>query len=124
MRMGLIHCPETSVNNCHMTPRNTPEDRRFNQHRGGSLKLRHINLLHGKNLLCRCKLCVAVAEILQSKIVVQLFYLKDFTNESSVCYFHVCMTAWVQQQVFSSCSTSESVTFAVATYALNCTLCR
>jgi hypothetical protein len=35
-----IHCPETSINNYHTTPRNTPEDRRFRQHRGGSLKSR------------------------------------------------------------------------------------
>jgi hypothetical protein len=28
-RMGPIRCPETSVNNCHTMPRNTPEDRRF-----------------------------------------------------------------------------------------------
>jgi hypothetical protein len=26
------------VNNCHTMPRNTPEDRGFHQHRGGSLK--------------------------------------------------------------------------------------
>jgi hypothetical protein len=37
---GLIHCPETSVNNYHMPPHNTPEDPRFYQHRGGSLKSR------------------------------------------------------------------------------------
>ena len=36
--MGPIRCPETSVNNYHTTPCNTPEDRRFHQHRGGSLK--------------------------------------------------------------------------------------
>ena len=29
MRMGPIRCPETSVNNYHTTPHNTPEDRRF-----------------------------------------------------------------------------------------------
>jgi hypothetical protein len=29
---------ETSVNNYHKTPRNTPEERRYHQHRGGSLK--------------------------------------------------------------------------------------
>ena len=28
-RMGPIRCPETSVKNYHTTPRNTPEDRRF-----------------------------------------------------------------------------------------------
>jgi hypothetical protein len=32
--------PETSVNNYHTTPRNTPEERRSHQHRGGSLKSR------------------------------------------------------------------------------------
>jgi hypothetical protein len=36
--MGSIHCPETSVNNYHTTPRNFPEERRFHQHRGGSLE--------------------------------------------------------------------------------------
>jgi hypothetical protein len=29
VRMGPIRCPETSVNNYHTTPCNTPEDRRF-----------------------------------------------------------------------------------------------
>jgi hypothetical protein len=29
VRMGPVRCPETSVNNYHTTPRNTPEDRRF-----------------------------------------------------------------------------------------------
>jgi hypothetical protein len=38
--MGPIRCPETSANNYHTTPHNTPEDRRFHQHRGGSLKSR------------------------------------------------------------------------------------
>jgi hypothetical protein len=38
LKMGPIRCPETSVNNYHMTPRNIPEDRRYHQHRGGSLK--------------------------------------------------------------------------------------
>jgi hypothetical protein len=28
-RMGPVRCPETSVNNYHTTPRNTPEYRRF-----------------------------------------------------------------------------------------------
>jgi hypothetical protein len=31
-------CPETSVIKYHTTPRNTPEERRSHQHRGGSLK--------------------------------------------------------------------------------------
>ena len=34
----IDYCPETSVNNYHTTPSNTPEDRRFHQHRGGNLK--------------------------------------------------------------------------------------
>jgi hypothetical protein len=38
MRMGLIRCPKTSVNSYHTTLCNIPEDRRFHQHRGGSLK--------------------------------------------------------------------------------------
>jgi hypothetical protein len=39
-RMGPIRCPETSVTNYHTTPCNYPEDHRFHQHRGWSLKLR------------------------------------------------------------------------------------
>jgi hypothetical protein len=31
-------CPETTLKNYHTTSRNTPEDRRFHQHHGGSLK--------------------------------------------------------------------------------------
>ena len=31
VRMGEIRYPETSVNNYHTTPLNTPEDRRFQQ---------------------------------------------------------------------------------------------
>jgi hypothetical protein len=38
VRMGQIRCPETSVNNYHTTPCNNPEDHRFHQHCGGSLK--------------------------------------------------------------------------------------
>jgi uncharacterized membrane protein YbaN (DUF454 family) len=38
VKMGPIRCPETSVNNYHTTPCNNPEDQRFHQHRGGSLK--------------------------------------------------------------------------------------
>jgi hypothetical protein len=37
---GPICCPETSVNNYHTTPRNIAEERKSNQHRGGSLKSR------------------------------------------------------------------------------------
>jgi hypothetical protein len=36
--MGPIRCPETSVNNYRTTPRNIPEDHRFYQYRGCSLK--------------------------------------------------------------------------------------
>jgi hypothetical protein len=59
-----------------------------------------INPSCGNNLLCICEMCVAVEEILQSKTVVQLFYLKDFTNASSVHCLRLCMTTRVQQQVF------------------------
>jgi hypothetical protein len=38
VRMEPIRCPETSVNNYHKTSCNNPKDRRFQQHRGGSLK--------------------------------------------------------------------------------------
>jgi hypothetical protein len=36
--IGKERCPETSVNNYHTTLCNNPEDHRFHQHRGGSLK--------------------------------------------------------------------------------------
>jgi len=36
--MGPIGCTETSVQNCHFTLRNTPEERRFHLRRGGNLK--------------------------------------------------------------------------------------
>jgi hypothetical protein len=42
LKMGPIRCPETSVKNDHTTPRNIPEERKYHQHRGGSLKLEHI----------------------------------------------------------------------------------
>jgi hypothetical protein len=38
VKMGPIHCPETSVNNYFTTPHNIPEERRSHQHCGGSLK--------------------------------------------------------------------------------------
>ena len=43
--MGLIGCPETSVQNYHTTLRNIPEQHRSHLHRGGSLELRKLNLL-------------------------------------------------------------------------------
>jgi hypothetical protein len=43
--MGPIHCPETSVNNFHTTPRNIPEERRSHQLRGGSLKSKKVTYL-------------------------------------------------------------------------------
>jgi hypothetical protein len=43
--MGPIRCPETSANNYHTTSCNYPEDNRFHQHRGGSLKSRLYLLL-------------------------------------------------------------------------------
>jgi hypothetical protein len=39
LKMAPIRCPETSANNYHTTPPNIPEQRRYHQHRGGSLKL-------------------------------------------------------------------------------------
>jgi hypothetical protein len=38
LKMGPIRWPETSVNDYHSTLRNTPEERRSHQHRGGSPK--------------------------------------------------------------------------------------
>jgi hypothetical protein len=38
LKTGPIRCPETSVKNYHATLRNTPEVRRYRQHRDGSLK--------------------------------------------------------------------------------------
>ena len=40
LKMGRIGCPETSVNKYQFTPRNIPEDWRYNLRRSGSLKLR------------------------------------------------------------------------------------
>jgi hypothetical protein len=40
LKRGPIRCPETSVQNYHLWPRNTPEERRSHIHRGGSLKSR------------------------------------------------------------------------------------
>jgi hypothetical protein len=58
---------DTSVNNYHTTPRNTPEDRRFNQLRGGSLK-------------SKCTLLVALFETfgVHSKIVL---FTDTFSNQ-------------------------------------------
>jgi hypothetical protein len=36
--MGPLGCPETSVQNYHSALRNTPEERRYHVHRGGSVK--------------------------------------------------------------------------------------
>jgi hypothetical protein len=38
--MGLVGCPETSVRNYHFSLRSSPEERRLNLLRGGSLKSR------------------------------------------------------------------------------------
>jgi hypothetical protein len=40
LKMGPIGCLETSVQNCHSTLRNIPEERRSHLHHGGSLKSR------------------------------------------------------------------------------------
>jgi hypothetical protein len=45
VKMGPIRCPETSLNNYHTTPRNIPEERRYLQHRGESLKSK-------RNIIC------------------------------------------------------------------------
>jgi hypothetical protein len=37
LKMGAIHYPETSLNNCHATPRNVPEERRSNRYENGAL---------------------------------------------------------------------------------------
>jgi hypothetical protein len=39
-----VSCPETSVKNYHMTPRNTPVEHRSHQHCDGSLKPRLVHL--------------------------------------------------------------------------------
>jgi hypothetical protein len=54
VRMEPIRCPETSVNNYHTTPCNNPEDQRFNQHRGGSLKSRLLREICKKNYFKQC----------------------------------------------------------------------
>jgi hypothetical protein len=51
VKMGPISCPETSVNNYHTTPCNYPEDHKFHQHRGGSLKSNlttNVNIIGGQ----------------------------------------------------------------------------
>jgi hypothetical protein len=40
LKMGPVRCPDTSVKDYHSTVRNTPEECRSHQHRGGSLKSR------------------------------------------------------------------------------------
>jgi hypothetical protein len=44
--MGPIGCSETSAQNYHSTPRNTPEECRSHLHRGGSLKSRNLGTKH------------------------------------------------------------------------------
>jgi hypothetical protein len=51
VKMGPTRCPETSVNNYHMTPCNYPEDHRLHQHRGRSLKSRIIAFTRKTNVL-------------------------------------------------------------------------
>jgi hypothetical protein len=41
-KLGLIGCPEASVQNCHSTLRNIPELHRSHLHRGGCLKTRKL----------------------------------------------------------------------------------
>jgi hypothetical protein len=53
MKIGPIRCPETSVNNYHTKPRNSPEDGRFHQHRGGSLKSKYRFLFHINLFACK-----------------------------------------------------------------------
>jgi hypothetical protein len=45
LKMGLIRCPETLVNNYHTTPCNIPEECRTYQHHGGSLKLMEVSCI-------------------------------------------------------------------------------
>jgi len=40
LNMGPIGCPETSVRNCHYSPRNSQEERSPHQYHGGRLKSR------------------------------------------------------------------------------------
>jgi hypothetical protein len=41
--MGPILCPETSLKDYHSTLRDIPEERRYHEHRGGSLTSRKRN---------------------------------------------------------------------------------
>jgi hypothetical protein len=52
-KMGPIGCPETSVKDYHSTLRNIPEERRYRQHRGGSLRSR----------MCYDCVCVTVLSV-------------------------------------------------------------
>jgi hypothetical protein len=60
VKMGPIRCPETSVNNYHKTPGNTPEDRRFHQRRGGSVKSRLILTVIHALIDCLCLLSLVI----------------------------------------------------------------
>jgi hypothetical protein len=40
--MGPVGCPETSLQNYHLTLCNNPEERKSHLHRGGSLKSRRV----------------------------------------------------------------------------------
>jgi hypothetical protein len=60
LRMGQIHCPETSVNNYHTTLRNISEERSSSQHVSRSLKsqllqMRVFSSLQWKDNLCMVK---------------------------------------------------------------------
>jgi hypothetical protein len=54
VKMGQIRCPETSENNYHTTPRNTPEYRRFQQI--SLLFLVYTNIVdYGDTIVQRCR---------------------------------------------------------------------
>jgi hypothetical protein len=101
LKMGPIRCPETSVKGYHSTLRNTPEERRSHQHRGGSLKPRFISVTQkalqgigkpsGVELLLRSRFLhffvnASLAELLRINIGKFLVYFIR-SSVQRICYF-------------------------------------
>jgi hypothetical protein len=87
--MGPICCPETSVKDYHSTLPNTSEERRSQQHRGGSLKSRiayfasHFTANHSLNvfpfILIRCLMTTARRNVLVFHRTIPQYFTIVFT---------------------------------------------
>jgi hypothetical protein len=53
VRTGPIRCPETSVNNYHTTPHNTPEDCRFHRF----LEITICDFVQAVTVMCITEMC-------------------------------------------------------------------